>query len=208
MYHLYKIQKITTKDIYKTVLYEAARIKDVYGDSDMLFPNDFLKNFVKSNKFSSSRHKYYSTTTKKYFARSVVLFQVIKYFKFDKLGSFISNMQAYFGLFGQTKKTEATAALVKLMAMDGADLLLISKLYSLNDFNILTEDPILSVYEQFQMCFEHMSNVYESSADQKYTKTSPCLNLNGSSICNDFCAWHNDFITNKFQKHELLILMR
>ena len=137
----------------------------------------------------------------------MVLYKVIKFFKIKNIGSFISNMHAYFGLYGQNNET--IAALAKLMTMDetDTDLIFISKIFSLNDFSALADDPNLVIYQTFHKCFEYMSNVKKAFKGM-YTQRSPCLDLNENSKCREFCEWHNEFINNKLQKQEFLTLMR
>ena len=207
LYHLHKIQNISTEEIYQTVLGEVSKIKNGHENSLVtLFPEGFVNNFNESNNYTLMMIKSKGIDAH-FFTRTMVLYKVIKFFRVKKIGSFISNMHAYFGLYGQNNET--IAALAKLMTMDenDTDLLFISKIFSLNDFSALADDPILAIYQTFHKCFEYMSNVKKAFKGM-YTQSSPCLDLNANSKCREFCEWHNEFINNKLQKQELLTLMR
>ena len=207
LYHLHKIQNISTEEIYQTVLDEVSKIKNGNENSLVnLFAEGFVNNFNESNNYTLMMIKSKGIDAK-FFTRTMVLYKVIKFFRVENIGSFISNMHVYFGLFRQNNET--IAALAKFMTMDenDADLLFISKIFSLNDFSALADDPILAIYQTFNKCFEHMFNV-KKALKGIYTQSSPCLDLNENSKCREFCEWHNEIINNTLQKQELLTLMR
>ena len=111
-------------------------------------------------------------------------------------------------LFGINEK--ATVELAKLMTIEdmGIDLLSISKLFSINDFNLLKDDPKLLVHKQLMNCFEHVSSMTSNASYTNSIRPSPCLDLNSNPICKTFCEWNNKLINEKLSKGELLTLMR
>ena len=208
------LQNITAEDIYKTFLVEVSKTENLYNDNhnkEISFPMGYVKNFNHSNNFPSMTTSAISGRDNKihakFFTRTMVLYKIMNQFGINKIGNFIGNMQAYFSLFGQSNET--TEALSKLMSMEEnkTNLLLISKLFSLNDFIAVTDDPILTLYQPFQTCFEYMVNLY-TSVEGKFTHSSPCMNLKDNLECKDFCDWHKDIINNQLKKQELLTLMR
>ena len=206
------LQNITAEEIYNTFLDEVSKMENLYDDNkEISFPMGYVKNFNHSNNFPSMTTSAISGRDNKihakFFARTMVLYKIKKQFGIKKIGNFIGYMQSYFSLFGKGNVT--TEALSKLMSIEEnkTNLLLISKLFSLNDFIAVTDDPILALYQPFQTCFQHMSNFY-TSVEGKYTNTSPCMNLNKNLECKDFCDWHKDIINDQLQNQELLTLMR
>ena len=110
LYHLHKIQNISTEEIYQTVLDEVSKIKNGHENSLVnLFAEGFVNNFNESNNYTLMMIKSKGIDAK-FFTRTMVLYKVIKFFRVKNIGSFISNMHVYFGLFRQNNETIAALA--------------------------------------------------------------------------------------------------
>ena len=202
LHHLRYVQNFTIALVYETILDEISQIRIWNITNEMIeFPEGFVKNFNESNNFSLE-FALYDYEDSKYFAKAMALYKKIGLFKFKKIGSFISYMQSYFKSFGYDEK----ANLAKLMTLNDmeVDLLLISKLFSLNDFNNLKDDPKLDMYEPLEKCVKHvLMKTQENSFVQ-----SPCIDVNKNLMCQKFCEWHNKMIIDQLSKGELKTLMR
>ena len=196
------VQNVTIALAYQTILDEISKIRIWNITNDMIeFPEGFVKNFNQSNHYSSEI-LWYDYEDSEYFAKAMALYKQIGLFQFKKIGSFLSYMQSFYKNFGYDEK----ANLAKLMTINGmeVDLLLISKLFSLNDFNNLKDDPKLDLYEPLEKCVKHvLIETHENSFVQ-----SPCINVNINLMCQKFCEWHNKMIADQLSNGKLETLMR
>ena len=112
------------------------------------------------------------------------------------------------------------------------NLVVISHLYTLNDFGQLTEsDAFLpwkkklylgGIPKDFQHCFEQMFIKYYGNEDNRTIesfeetqqaqfsmKPSPCSNVSEQNPCQTYCKWHESFFDwNSIRKEEFLVIMR
>ena len=166
------------------------------------FPEGFVKNYSES--IMNDMKQIQISKTFVYYEKIVLIYKKINNFAIKNIGSFMSYMNAFLenAVFGFEGK--ATAKLAKLMTIADMDVdfLLISKLFSLNDFNILKEDAKLLLYEPLSNCLEHVSNTVI------HIKQSPCFDLIKNPMCKIFCEWHQKLISKQLSKGELLTMIR
>ena len=196
------VQNVTIALAYQTILDEISKIRVWNITKKMIeFPVGFVRNFNESNNFSSEI-VWYDYEDSEYFAKAMALYKKIGLFQFKKIGSFLSYMQSFYKSFGYGEK----ANLAKLMTINGmeVDLLLISKLFSLNDFKNLKDDPKLDMYEPIKKCVIH---VFMKTQENSFVQ-SPCIDVDKNPICETFCEWHIKMINDQFSKGELQTLMR
>ena len=170
------------------------------------FPQGLVQNFSESvytDKKELTIHKSKEENFV-YMEKMILIYKKVHYFSIKNIGSFMSYINAFLEntLLGIDGK--ASAELTKLMTMDDmkVNLLLISKLFSLNNYNILREDPNLFHYEFLKNCFEYVANNMSSIIQ------SPCYDLIKNPICKSFCEWHKKLITKDLSKGELFTLMQ
>ena len=210
MIHLKTIQNISYEIQYKIILKKIMQTRIwIINNEVVQFPHGFVKNFNHSNDSSLITITVKSMDTDyMFFDKLMLLYTRINYYQSKNIGSFISYMHAFLSdpLFGNNKTT--TAELAKLMTIDnmGVDLLMISKLFCLNNFNILKDDTKLPLYKPIMNCVEHVSST--TSNESHDIRPPPCLDLNGNPKCKAFCEWHEKLINEQLSKGELLTLMR
>ena len=103
-------------------------------------------------------------------------------------------------------------SLISLNEID-VDLSSLSNLFSIDNFKNLN---LAHNNEDFKHCFEHVLNMTGTSCGEDLLfedpthgqVMSPCNTLASNPECKKYCDWHNDIVTNKLSKDELLSLMR
>ena len=123
-------------------------------------------------------------------------------------------------MFGETYPDSAKIVLNSMQQIIredniNMDLSSISKLLILDDYKNLD----LVQYGIFKPCFDYFmepdneESVFKTDGlfwrkDFRFAVNSPCLNTTAYPECEKYCQWHNDLVTKKLSKHDLLILMR
>ena len=143
---------------------------------------------------------------------------ILDYFEQPKMvGSYMMNAYLMFSETHPDSAQVALNAMRQIIRKDeiNMDLSSISKLLILDDFKNLE----FVQYGTFKHCFDEFmqSDTKESSfngdglfwrKDFRFAVNSPCLNTTAYPECEKYCQWHNDLVTKKLSKHDLLILMR
>ena len=205
---------------YTTIVDELTKSKIWNLTNDMIeFPNGYVEDFNKDNNFSLLEIYELDYGDVGPLQKLIILYKKCHLFPpLTKFGSIISYMHSMYNIFGEYDHyqhkfnpiNETTKLLAKFMMIDdiGVDLLTISKLFNLNNFNNLQDDFKLLLYEPLKNCFDHMTNVSSKNAGEYIIRQSPCLDLKNNLACKNFCEWHNKLIHKKLSKGELLTLMR
>ena len=127
------------------------------------------------------------------------------YFQPKNIGSFLFQIFVDVHLHGTTEKLETLLEKLKqLFTVDHRDLLLMTKVYGVNDFtnlDLLPSNELIGKQvdlTKISHCFDKMleskqvGNVkkFDKIKKHKYMERSPCLNITGYPECKAYCDWH------------------